>query len=171
VVPLWLLGKNEKWPLIGFRGNLLKVWRCLYWVLPLTKEEPTMGLNERRKIKELQDTTFPGRVKEIEEICGKGIAYEVDWDSLADDAEGLNFIDNLSCHRLNMALRVICQDDMGKEAVRSGLKLIKLKNVKDKSGMKMSFDGGVLEMHCAYAMKTDGMFGDNAIRELLVAKL
>ena len=29
-----------------------------------------MGLNERRKIKELQEVTFPGRVKEIEEICG-----------------------------------------------------------------------------------------------------
>jgi hypothetical protein len=130
-----------------------------------------MGLNERRKIKELQDVTFPGRVKEIEEICGKGIAYEVDWNSLADDAEGLNFIDNISCHRLNMALRVICQDDMGKEAVRDGLKLIKLKNVKDKSAMKMTFDGGVLEMHCAYAMKTDGMYSDNEIRELLVAKL
>ena len=130
-----------------------------------------MGLNERRKIKELQDTTFPGRVKEIEEICGKAIPYEVDWDSLADDLEGLNFIDNLSCHRLNMALRVICQDNMGKEAVRDGLKLIKLKNVKDKSAMKISFDGGVLEMHCAYAQKTDGMYSDNAIRELLVAKL
>jgi hypothetical protein len=130
-----------------------------------------MGLNERRKIKELQDTTFPGRVKEIEEICGQGIPYEVDWESLADDTEGLNFIDNLSCHRLNMALRPICRDDMGKEAVRSGLKLIKLKNVKDKAAMKMSFEGGVLEMHCAYAQKTDGMFGDNAIRELLEAKL
>jgi hypothetical protein len=130
-----------------------------------------MGLNERRKIKELQDVTFPGRVKEIEKICGKAIAYEVDWDSLADDAEGLNFIDNLSCHRLNMALRVICQDDMGKEAVRDGLKLIKLKNVKDKSAMKMTFDGGVLEMHCAYAMKTDGMYSDNEIREFLVTKL
>ena len=130
-----------------------------------------MGLNERRKIKELQDTTFPGRVKEIEEICGKAIPYEVDWDSLADDAEGLNFIDNLSCHRLNMALRVICQDEMGKEAVRDGLKLIKLKNVKDKSAMKMSFEAGVLEMHCAYALKTDGMYSDNEIRELLVKKL
>ena len=130
-----------------------------------------MGLNERRKIKELQDTTFPGRVKEIEEICGKGIPYDVDWDSLADDAEALNFIDNISCHRLNMALRVICQDDMGKEAVRDGLKLIKLKNVKDKSAMKMTFDGGVLEMHCAYALRTDGMFSDNQIRELLVKKL
>src|SRR5689334_1406184 len=98
----------------------------------LTIKELRMGLNERRKIKDLQDTTFPGRVKEIEEICGKPIPYDVDWDSLADDLEALNFIDNISCHRLNMALRVICQDDMGKEAVREGLKVIKLKNVKDK---------------------------------------
>jgi len=130
-----------------------------------------MGLNERRKIKELQETTFPERVKEIEEICGKAIPYEVDWDSLADDAEGLNFIDNISCHRLNMALRTICIDDMGKEAVRDGLKLIKLKNVKDKNDMKISFEGGVLEMHCAYALRTEGMFSDGQIRELLVAKL
>ena len=129
-----------------------------------------MGLNERRKVEELKNTTFPGRVKEIEEICGKAIPYEVDWESLADDMEGLNFIDNLSCHRLNMALRVICQDDMGKEAVREGLKKIKLKNVKDKGAMKMTFEG-VLEMHCAYAQRTDGMFGDNDIRKLLVDKL
>ena len=130
-----------------------------------------MGLNERRKIKELQETTFPERVKEIQEICGKAIPYEVDWDSLADDAEGLNFIDNISCHRLNMALRTICIDDMGKEAVRDGLRLIKLKNVKDKADRKISFDGGVLEMHCAYALGTNGMFSDGEIRELLVVKL
>ena len=130
-----------------------------------------MGLNERRKVKELQDVTFPGRVKEIEEICGKGVPYEVDWPSIADDAEALNFIDNLSCHRLNMALRVICADDMGKEAVRDGLKLIKLKNVKDKPSMKMTFENGTLEMHCAYALRTDGMFSDGAIRELLVKNL
>lgn len=130
-----------------------------------------MGLEERRKIKELQETTFPGRVAEIEEICGRAIPYEVDWDSLSDDLEALNFIDNISCHRLNMALRVICQDDMGKEAVRDGLKLIKLKNVKDKADMGISFEGGVLEMRCAYAQRTDGMFSDNQIRELLMAKL
>src|SRR4051812_24394559 len=130
-----------------------------------------MGLNERRKIKELQDVTFPGRVKEIEEICGKAIPYDVDWESLADDAEGLNFIDNISCHRLNMALRVICADDVGKEAIRDGLKTIKLKNVKGKSTMKMTFEGGTLEMHCAYAQRTDGMFSDNQIRELLVKNL
>ena len=130
-----------------------------------------MGLNERRKMKELQEVVFPGRVKEIEEICGAAIPYEVDWDSLADDAEALNFIDNISCHRLNMALRTICIDDLGKQAVREGLKKIKLKNVKDKASMKLAFDAGVLDMHCAYAMRTDGMFSDGEIRELLVKKL
>jgi hypothetical protein len=130
-----------------------------------------VGLNERRKIKELQDVTFPGRVKEIEEICGAPIPYEVDWESLSDDLEGLNFIDNISCHRLNMALRVICQDDMGKQAVRDGLKLVKLKNVKDQASKKISFSGGVLEMQCAYALRTDGMFSDNEIRQLLEKNL
>ena len=130
-----------------------------------------MGLNERRKIKELQEVTLPGRVKEIEEICGAPIPYEVDWDSLADDLEGLNFLDNLSCHRLNMALRVICQDDLGKQAVREGLKKVKLKNVKTQPEMKINFENGVLEMHCAYALRTEGMFSDGAIRELLIPKL
>jgi len=130
-----------------------------------------MGLQERLKIQELKDSTLPGRSREIAEICGKAIPYEVDWDSLADDAEALNFIDNISCHRLNMALRTICIDDMGKEAVREGLKTIKLKNVKDKSAMKVTFEGGVLEMHCAYALRTEGMHSDSAIKDLLVKKL
>jgi hypothetical protein len=126
-----------------------------------------MGLNERRKIKELQEVTLPGRVKEIEEICGKPIPYDVDWDSLADDAEALNFLDNASCHRLNMALRMICQDELGKQVVRDGLKSVKLKNVKDKAAMQINFQNGVLEMHCAYALGAGGMFSDGEIREIL----
>jgi hypothetical protein len=130
-----------------------------------------VGLNERRKIKELQDVTLPGRVKEIEEICGAPIPYHVDWDSFADDLEGLNFMDNLSCHRLNMALRVICQDDMGKEAIRETVKTIKLTNVKTKPEMGISFADGVLEMRCAYALRTDGMHPDGEIRQLLMKHL
>jgi len=126
-----------------------------------------MGLNERRKMQELQDVTFPGRVKEIEEICGTAIPYQVDWDSLANDSEGLKYIDNVSCHRLNMALRVICQDDMGKNAVRDGLKQVRLKSVKDKAAMKILFQDGVLEMHCAYALGAGGMFSDTDIRQVL----
>ena len=130
-----------------------------------------MGLNERRKIKELQDETFPGRVKEIEEICGAPIPYEVDWDSLTDDPEGLNYIENISCHRLNMALRVICQDEMGKDAVRQGLKLVKLKNVKEDASRKVSFGAGVLEMCCIYGKGMSGGFSDGEIRQVLEKNL
>lgn len=130
-----------------------------------------MGLNERRKIKEMQEVTLPGRVREIEEICGAPIPYQVDWESMADDGQALNFVDNISCHRLNMALRMICQDDMGKQAVREGLKEVRLKNVKDRESMSMNFNGGVLEMHCAYAMGAGGMFSDGEIRQLLEQRL
>ena len=44
----------------------------------ISNEENTMGLNERRKIEELKTVTFPGRVKEIEEICGKAHHRQAD---------------------------------------------------------------------------------------------
>ncbi len=130
-----------------------------------------MGLNERRKIKELQEQTLPEREREIAEICGAAVPYEVDWDTFADDGEALRFLDNLSCHRLNMALRVICQDDLGKEAVRAGLKKVRLRNVKDRADIKMTFEQGVLEMHCAYALGASGMIGDGEISAFLTQKL
>ena len=130
-----------------------------------------MGLNEKRKVKEIQDTTLPERTKELLEITGSPIGYDVDWAGFQDSYDALNFLDNVSCHRLNMALRVICQDDMGKEAVREGLKTVKLKNVKEISDKKLSFEGGVLEMQCAYAKGLSGAFSDNEIRELLIKKL
>lgn len=130
-----------------------------------------MGLIEKRKIQELRDVTLPERQKEIAEICGAPIPYEVDWESFQDDIEALNFLDNLSCHRLNMALRVICMDQLGKDAVKSGLRTIRLRNVKDRKDMKLAFDGGVLEMHLAYAQRTDGMFSDNEIRDELLKGL
>jgi len=94
----------------------------------------------------------------------------VDWDSF-DTYEALNFLDNISCHRLNMALRGICQDDMGKEAVREGLKSVKLKNVKTPGEMSLAFGGGVLEMHCAYALGASGMHSDSDIGALLIKNL
>jgi hypothetical protein len=133
--------------------------------------EDPMGLAERRKIKELSEVTLPEREKEIAEICGATVKYDVDWASMSDNMEALNFMDNISCHRLNMALRVISCDDMGKEALRDSLKTVKLKNVNSKSEMAMSFGDGVLEMHCAYALRTDGMFSDNEIRQYLMERL
>jgi len=37
--------------------------------------------------------------------------------------------------------------------------------------MSITFAGGALEMHCAYALRTDGMYSDGEIRELLMKHL
>ena len=122
-------------------------------------------------IRDLTEKTLPEREKEITEICGGSARYEVDWESLTNDAEALRFLDNLSCHRLNMALRTISADAMGKDALRDGLKAIKFGNVKTTEEMKMEFSEGVLEMRCAYALRTDGMFNDMEIYKKLMGGL
>ena len=76
-----------------------------------------MGLLERRKIQELQNEVLPQRSQEIADICGRAVPYEVDWASLEQDAQALNFVDNIACHRLNMALRTICTDEMGRAII------------------------------------------------------
>jgi len=130
-----------------------------------------MGLAEKRKIKELQDNTIPEREAELLEITGSPIRYHIDWESLSNDEVGLNFLDNLSCHRLNMALRVICSDSLGKEAVAEGLTTVNLKNVATPADRKLTFANGVLEMSCAYAQGTSGYHSDNDIRLALMQGL
>ena len=130
-----------------------------------------MGLQERRKVQELKDVTLPERSREIAEICGKAIPYEVDWPAIENDAAALNFLDNLSCHRLGMALRMICSDEMGRQAVREGLSLVRLRNVAEPSMRHIALQRGVLEMHCAYACGTEGMHSESAIRDTLLAAL
>ncbi|MFO1252336.1 hypothetical protein [Inhella sp.] len=130
-----------------------------------------MGLQERRLIQTLQQETLPARSAEIAEICGQAVPYEVDWDSLGQDGQALNFVDNTACHRLNMALRVICLDEMGKQAVREGLKQVKLVNVATPELKQLRFAGGVLEIHNAFAHGAQGMHSDGEIRALLEAGL
>lgn len=62
-------------------------------------------------------------------------------------------------------------DDLGKETVREGLRPVRLKSVKDKAEMRISFENGVIETHCAYTLRTEAMYSDGAIRELLPDKL
>jgi hypothetical protein len=55
--------------------------------------------------------------------------------------------------------------------VRDGLKKVRLVNVKDHADRKITFDGGVLEMHVSYAEGANALFSDNEIRALLLKGL
>jgi len=130
-----------------------------------------MELEATREVKELLPATLRERSEEIAGICGTAIPYEIDLPSIHTLAEAIHFLDYLACRRLHTALRAICSDDAGREAVRKGLKRVRLRNVTHIEQMRMTFSAGVLEMHCAYEQGARGVHGEEAIHQLLLTAL
>jgi len=90
-----------------------------------------MGLAERRVVKSFQEGTFKKLEKKINTAAGKTLAIEVDWDSLAEDGMSHLYEDSWSkiyFEPVIAALKNICSDDMGKEAVSDSLDTIVIKN-------------------------------------------
>lgn len=130
-----------------------------------------MGLEERRKIKDYQDRQVPERTAELAEITGSPIAYDIDWTTFADDPAAINFLDNVAFHRINMAMRALCIDQLAKDALRDGLKTIRIKNVKEEAQRGMSLAAGVLDMRYSYAQGLSGAVSDREIYQTLVKAL
>src|SRR5271170_5356087 len=71
-------------PIVARRPAMTRAFRapCLGSVFdccPAACGVIEMGLNEKRKMKEVQDTALPERTRELLEITGGPIAYDVDW--------------------------------------------------------------------------------------------
>lgn len=131
-----------------------------------------MGLEEKRQIEAAQKGWLPAREKEANEICGGGkVAYEVDWKSFDGDAKGISWCENNGPAIVSCAFRVICADDLGKQAVRDGVKKVVFRNVKEAKDKAMGFEGGVLTLTCAFAQSPAGRFKDDEIRKCLEAGL
>lgn len=115
---------------------------------------------------------LPKREQELTEISGGGkIPYEVDWSSFDNDAKGIEWLEHNGPQQVSAALRGICHDDLGKEAIREGLKKVVLRNTAEPADKKVGFAGGVLELTCAFAKSPGGRFSDGEIRTCLMAGL
>ena len=90
-----------------------------------------MGLAERRASKEFQDTEFPGFKDEILAATGFKVAIEVNWDQLAVEGQSSSYKEawtEIFFKPVIEGLRQITRDDMGKEALKGGLKKIEFRN-------------------------------------------
>lgn len=108
-----------------------------------------MGLAERRAIKAFQDNNLPGYTSEIHALVGAEVPIEVSWDQLAkaDYADSYaEFFRKVYFQPLIDSLKAIAIDDMGKDALKGGLKKIVLCNSKDTytADYAMSFADGVV---------------------------
>lgn len=128
-----------------------------------------MGLAEKREI-EKSKTWLPERQAELKELCGADVPYEIDWTTF-DDVQSINWCEANGPAQVGVAFRIIGCDDLGKQALREGVKKIVVKNVKDVAAKACVFDGGVLTLTCAFSQSPGGRFKGEEIRDVLMAKL
>jgi hypothetical protein len=92
-----------------------------------------MGLAERRATKEFQDKQFPELSQEIQKLAGFPVPIEVTWEQLAVDGRADTYKEawtEIYFKPVIEALRQIGRDQMGKDAIKGGLKKIELRNSK-----------------------------------------
>lgn len=108
-----------------------------------------MGLAERRASKDFQDKTYPAFQAEIQKLAGSAIPLEVAWDQLAKDESSHLYAESwpeLYFKPVIEALRQITRDQMGKDAIKDGLKKIEIRNSKGAYSPHnaISFESGTL---------------------------
>jgi len=108
-----------------------------------------MGLAERRATKDFQDKHFPTLQTEIHKAAGFAVPIEVTWDQLAVEGQTENYREAWSeifFKPVIEALRQIGRDDMGREAVKTGLKKIEFRNSKGAYSphSAITFQNGIL---------------------------
>lgn len=92
-----------------------------------------MGLAERRAAKEFQDKQFVSLQAEIHKLAGTTVPIEVNWEQIAKPDQAHLYLESwpeLYFKPIIEALRQITRDQMGKDAVKAGLKKIEIRNSK-----------------------------------------
>ena len=90
-----------------------------------------MGLAERRIAKAFQENEYQSFLNEIKEVVGKEVEVDVAWDTL--QVEGMSHLyeecwPQVYFQPLVAALKSVCQDEMGKEAIADELSKVIIKN-------------------------------------------
>jgi hypothetical protein len=130
-----------------------------------------MGLQEKRAIKAAEDGWLPKRQSELDGLAGTSVPFEIDWDSFEGDVKGIEWLEANGPAQVINAFRVLCKDELGKEAVKESVKSVSFKNVLAKDDKSLTFEGGVLALSCAFSQSPGGRYGDREIRTLLESKL
>jgi hypothetical protein len=131
-----------------------------------------MGLAEKRVVKDFETNVYPGLKKQIDETAGFEVTVEVRWDTLAKD-DGYTHLwkegwPKIYFEPLVAALKSICADDLGRDALKGALKKIVIQNAKDSySSYWSTFEDGVLTLDYQFTNVDEVQDRTNVLRETL----
>ena len=123
------------------------------------------GLEEKRMQQDYTKNKIPEAVKKLKDVCGADIKIEVDWGSFKEKDAFSNFEFALS--QGTGAFEDICQDDVGKEAVKKDVKKMAIKNVNDAKDVKTMFKDGTVHVHFNFKEGANGTTGWTEIKKVV----
>lgn len=127
-----------------------------------------MGLQERRAIKTFQDNRLPALKAELDAAAGFGVELEVDWESVSTPDYAHLYDEAFTkvyFAPLTEAFKAITVDAMGKDALKAGLKKVR---IKDEGSSWPTFEEGILSLrYPAVANLDDGAERKRTIQDLL----
>ncbi len=145
-------------------------------------QEKQLGLADRRALKKYQDEKLPALKKAINEAAGFSVELDIKWENIARPGEGERYNDddywtNIYFVPLANALKSIAADEMGKKALKAGLKKVVI-DFDEKTAPATNYPNGLkLEDKTLYMNFTpftntaDIKEREKAIKELLESKL
>lgn len=130
-----------------------------------------MGLAEKRLAKEIQENKLPEVQKTINEAVGKPVQIEIDWATFtAYDSYPLSRLD-IVFRELKSAIKKVCKDEMGKEALQESLDSIHLTNIEDPKGVSMEFADKKLQFTVQLVGGMFNCYQDTQISKFIEEKL
>jgi hypothetical protein len=128
-----------------------------------------MGLDEKRRTKEIQDETIPKFKTEFKQVTDGGtINVEVDWATFTT-MDALGMLPSAVLGYFMTAVKDCCRDAVGKEAVRDGLKTLTIKNQPEKTGKIAQLENGTFRFEACFG---EGQyFTDTDLKDAISAGL
>ncbi|WP_224367716.1 hypothetical protein [Hyalangium versicolor] len=123
-----------------------------------------MGLAERRVAAAYQKDKFPGWKEKINAVAGYELAFEANIDELVK--EGFldsypNTIDYNFFMPLENALKSICADDLGRDALKAKIKGIKITSSRSWCSLEVKIEGDRLHLDADPSyQRDDSAIGD-----------
>ncbi|MDR7128818.1 hypothetical protein J2X69_001150 [Algoriphagus sp. 4150] len=127
-----------------------------------------MGLQEKKAAQTIKDEYLDAYQKELNEIVGKELPIEINWDSF--NLNAIKFIPSVCLQRTVDAFKGLCADSFGKEAVQENINSITVDNIPEEGAdtqKSLILEGGVFKIKASYGGHYSGFFTDDTIREYL----
>lgn len=149
--------------------------------MPVAAQD-ALPLAERRALKTYQDNVYPGQLAAIRQAAGFDLDLDVQWEAVTRPGQSVamqreGYFTKIFFVPLAEALKGVAQDEMGKAAVKNGLKKVVVTYDKATAPVGnypngLTFADGVLTINFEPGVnENDVRDRTKAIRELLESKL